>query len=132
MAHNDHVCVTYIGDQTHSRTSRKDGTHTTYRTVEDHEVGQRYAVHALGLYEGGLRVLTLSEEGLPSWDRVEAFESIAPGRVPPSWCLALRDGSDGWSLLIGFPELVLDPSFHARLIELDDDALRVFMTYAGV
>lgn len=127
--------VTYVGDGSGRHVSPGGpalgaAERTLQPLDDDHTVGRRYAAFAIGLYSDQLHVLTLSDESLPSWDPVDAFADLDRSEVPNGWHLSVRDGRDGWTFLVGFPELAFDTSFHARLIELEDNALQAFLSYA--
>lgn len=109
------------------------GAFYSHTTVFQLEVGKRYAVMGLGIFETVLLALVCDESGDPNWLPIGLFEFDDPS-LPDSWEFALLDGtaasggeaSDRWVARWGYHELVRDESHSDALIERELGALEIF------
>jgi hypothetical protein len=101
-------------------------------TMFDLEIGARYVVLGLGIWETVLVALVRDETGKPNWLPVGLFEFETMG-LPDGWEFSLRDGlgaSGGetlnrWIAMWGYPELARNPAHSNDLIERDPAALEI-------
>lgn len=109
------------------------GSFYTLETVFHLELGKKYVVLGLGIFETVLLALVCDETGNPNWLPIGLFELEATV-VPAHWQFAVVDGlaasggdaSNRWVARWGYPELVLDDRHSDALIERDPLALEIF------
>jgi hypothetical protein len=99
--------------------------------------GKAYRIAGLGMLDTALLALVCDDTGKPNWLPAGVFD-MTNVKVPVSWYLALRNGqlsaggepSGQWIAMMGYEELVRDPSHSDALIERDPWALQVFYSHS--
>lgn len=90
--------------------------------------GRRYKVGGFGVFEGVSLVLVRDDTDRPNWRPLAAFD-VAVQPIPANWKIAAEgDGTlaEGWVSIIGYPQLVSDPSHLRDLMERDAEALGIY------
>src|SRR4051812_17870583 len=84
--------------------------------------GQEYEVYGFALFEKGPAFLVRNDGRRPEWYATRVFEAL-DSEVPGGW----RAGrGEGYELVLTYPELAASETEMAELVELRQDALRVF------
>lgn len=103
------------------------------RTTFEVTPGEDYQLAGLGVFETVLLVLVRDDTGKPNWLPSALFQ-MTMAQMPSSWYLSVRepdvsvagDLTGKWLMMMGYEELIRDPSHSDGLIERDAEALETF------
>lgn len=119
------VCVANTGEAlpAESRDSRSGFDGETEFPIT---IGRKYHVYAITVFLGIAWYYILNDDGhyWPTWTPAPMFE-IADGSLPASWKVGYFKFGRQYPI-ISFPEWADDHSFYERLVDGDQEALRVF------
>lgn len=88
-----------------------------------------YTVYGISIWRNVLHYLIFpTDEMLPSWLPADLFE-VVDERLPFEWYFRYFGDKDPSELniLLGYKELVLEEQHYVNLIELDKNAIRIFL-----
>lgn len=91
-------------------------------------IGRDYHVFALTVFLGAAWYYVLDDDGhaWPTWSPAALFD-VADGAIPIGWALGyFRLSPDEQYPLISFPEWAADHTFYERLVDGEQEAVRVF------
>jgi hypothetical protein len=95
------------------------------------QIGEIYTVYAQSIWTGVINYLIdspINGKANPEWVRAELFE-IVDASVPNNTFFQYYglDDKRGVQALWGYKELIFDDSHYNKLIEVDNDAITVFL-----
>jgi hypothetical protein len=91
------------------------------------EIGRVCTVYGMHDWKGILEYLVIGTAGgYPLWYPAELF-SVVDHSLPSEWHFRYVGNEDGILALWGYEELVMSTEHHDRLVELEPDALDVFV-----
>ena len=92
------------------------------------EVGRVYLIMGMMLFDGHLTYLIDSGRIVNAC--YQQLFTIIDGRFPPNWHFRAFARSDNYRQVLeavwGYPELVFDESHYAKLVDMEEDAQRIY------